>query len=99
MDSGICIRSALKNVSSLVTLLENISKHVLSDSRQPEVDILNYQPVVLPTFLVKYAVKKVKFLINTYLVALRHVKKEQVSNDLKTTLLNLSFVFLRRRSG
>ena len=43
--------------------------------------------------------KKVKFLINTYLVALRHVKKEQVSNDLKTTLLNLSFVFLRRRSG
>ena len=58
MDSGICIRSALKNVSSLVTLLENISKDVLSDSRQPEVDILNYQPVVLPTFLVKYAVKK-----------------------------------------
>jgi len=58
MDSGIRIRSALKNVSSLVTLLENISKDVLSDSRQPEVDILNYQPVVLPTFLVKYAVKK-----------------------------------------
>ena len=43
--------------------------------------------------------KKVKFLINTYLVALRHIKKEQVSNDLKTTSLNLSFVFLRRRGG
>ena len=55
MESEIRIRSALKNVS-LVTLLGSISKDVLSDSRQPEVDILNYQPVVLPTCLVKYAV-------------------------------------------